>query len=448
MKLIANHANGNYLRSELPGPSHEVDWVKAAIAYGSDSETLIENCRQYQRRLDIWMRYDHTVPVSPQLLENLLKSTNQNIFCHLIPDVHHAKTIWWKGYGVYIGSANLTDRAWVTNIEAGMFFSEEELESSGGLQQVADFFEYLESLEAAFPLTKEIIDEQRELDEERRKFMKNFDEAAKTKRRKAYWEGPAFVDKKKSAEKRKRNFLKEWENGLTVLREIASIVEKHRPEWLRPDTPASWQADQFLHAYYYNRVIGSGGHPYEKFYAENRSNPRAALARALGWWESQGTAPSEEDLNLYHRAPVIRELLESERLESLTRDDLIRIIWANHSTKDHVSKLPASMLGLPSGSVAKMHDRVERFADWLNSQRNDRGQRFKELLWFVLYGGRHEELPDRLFEAQFDPSRKISHIGINQLAEMAGWAQPDWYPPRNGRTSKSLRALGYDVKVY
>ncbi len=448
MKLIANHANGNYLRSELPGPDHEVDWVKAAIAYGSDSETLIENCRQYQRRLDIWMWYDHTVPVSPVLLENLLKSTNQNIFCYLIPDVHHAKTIWWKGYGVYIGSANLTDRAWMTNIEAGIFFSEEELENSGGLQQVANFFEYLESLEATFPLTQEIIDEQKELDKERRKLLKNLENAAKSKRRKPLWNGPAFVDKKQSAEKRKESFLREWENGLTVLREIASIVEEHRPRWLRPNTPISWQADQFLHAYYYNEVTGSGGHPYEKFHGNNRSNPGAALKRALGWWKSRPTAPSEEDLNLYERAPVIRELLEPERLETLTKDELIRIIWANHSTKDHVSKLPASMLGLPNGVVAKLPDRVERFADWLSNQRNERGQGFKDLLKYVLYGGRKEDLPNRLFEAQNDPARKIAHIGINQLAELAGWAQPDWFPPRNGRTSKSLRALGYDVKVY
>lgn len=448
MKLIANHANNNYLRSELPGPNHEVDWVKAAIAYGSDSETLIENCRQYQRRLDIWMRYDHTVPVSPNLLETLLNSTSQNIFCYMIPDVHHAKTIWWKGYGVYIGSANLTDRAWVTNLEAGIFFSEEELENAGGLQQVSDFFDYLESLEAAFPLTQEIVEEQKELYQERRKVLKNLEDMTKSKRRKPLWEGPAFVDKKQSVEKRKQNFLKEWENGLTVLRDIASVVEAHKPEWLRPDIPASWQADQFLHAYYYNKVTGSGGHPYEKYYGENRVNPRAALERALSWWQAQPKAPSEEDVNLYDRAPVIRSLLDPSKVGSLKEDDLINIVWANHSTKDHVSKLPASMLGLPSGTVVKLADRVERFASWLSTQRNERGQSFTDLVRYVLYGGPRKDLPNRLFEAQHNPVLKIPHIGINQLAELAGWAQPDWFPPRNGRTSKSLRALGYDVKVY
>ena len=33
------------------------------------------------------------------------------------------------------------------------------------------------------------------------------------------------------------------------------------------------------------------------------------------------------------------------------------------------------------------------------------------------------------------------------LGEIVGWANPDLFPPRNMRTSKSLRALGYDVKV-
>lgn len=39
----------------------------------------------------------------------------------------HAKVIWWRGYGVYVGSANLTSAAWYNNIEAGVFFSESEI---------------------------------------------------------------------------------------------------------------------------------------------------------------------------------------------------------------------------------------------------------------------------------------------------------------------------------
>lgn len=42
----------------------------------------------------------------------------------------------------------------------------------------------------------------------------------------------------------------------------------------------------------------------------------------------------------------------------------------------------------------------------------------------------------------------LPHYGLNSIAEVIGWAQPEIAPPRNGRTSKALRALGYDVRVY
>jgi hypothetical protein len=80
MKFFANKLNGNYLRSVLPDKGAEVDWVKAAIAYGSDAETLIADCLSSKYRLDIWMRYDHTVPVAPALLRKLLDGVRRNIF--------------------------------------------------------------------------------------------------------------------------------------------------------------------------------------------------------------------------------------------------------------------------------------------------------------------------------------------------------------------------------
>ena len=52
-----------------------------------------------------------------------------------------------------------------------------------------------------------------------------------------------------------------------------------------------------------------------------------------------------------------------------------------------------------------------------------------------------------LYSARSD-ERKLPHFGINQVAEIAGWARPELSPPRNGRTSKGLRALGFDVHIH
>jgi hypothetical protein len=70
------------------------------------------------------------------------------------------------------------------------------------------------------------------------------------------------------------------------------------------------------------------------------------------------------------------------------------------------------------------------------------------MLHDLLYGGPTGQLPDRLYEAAWNPEKRIPHFGIGSLGEIVGWALPDEMPPRNGRTSKALYALGYDVKLY
>ncbi|MEZ9962907.1 hypothetical protein AB4389_15440 [Vibrio cyclitrophicus] len=72
MKLVANSLNREYFRSLLPPTGTEIDGVVAAIAYGDDRTQLLQHCLDNKHRLDIWMRYDQTVPVAPSFLSKLL----------------------------------------------------------------------------------------------------------------------------------------------------------------------------------------------------------------------------------------------------------------------------------------------------------------------------------------------------------------------------------------
>jgi hypothetical protein len=67
---------------------------------------------------------------------------------------------------------------------------------------------------------------------------------------------------------------------------------------------------------------------------------------------------------------------------------------------------------------------------------------------YVLHGGALNETSERLFKACNDTDLKILHMGVSMLGEMIGWAMPDDFPPRNGRTSKGLKALGFDVTIH
>lgn len=91
MKLIANGLNKQFFSSFLPPPDCEIDGVVAAIAYGDDKTALLDHCLKNHHRLDIWMRYDHTVPVAPSFLSKLLINTKKISFVSLYQTAFTAK---------------------------------------------------------------------------------------------------------------------------------------------------------------------------------------------------------------------------------------------------------------------------------------------------------------------------------------------------------------------
>lgn len=450
MEFIANALNNNILRNILPTKDDEVDGVLAAIAYGSnfgDADLdLIGHSTRHRYRLDIWMRYDHTVPVSPVLLRRILKHHKDNIFCKLVPDCLHSKVIWWKGYGAYIGSANHTDRAWVNNIEAGIFLTESDLQMDGMRDQLENFFEKLRNTKECIPLSIEIIEELEAMEVDRRGVY----EKGKTSRKVPVWGGPTqtYSTDTNAAEKQKNDFKREWQETLSHLRSIGELLKEHRPSWVKPDTPIEWQIDQFLHAYYYNKVGEVNHKPYEDYFIKNHDNPNQAVNNAIEWWGKTSAAPSHEDVTLYQNAPLIRNYLSKSNILNLSELNFGEVCSATHATKDHINKMKLSLLGRPDLTSLSLNERIPLYASWLLKQRNKKGWNVLQLLNYVLYEGATKDFLDRLYTASTDPNYHLPHYGLNSIAEVSGWAHPKISPPRNGRTSKALKALGFDVRIY
>ncbi|MEX5570144.1 phospholipase D family protein [Pseudomonas syringae] len=450
MKLIANRINGTHLRDLLPVLSGEtqVDSVLAAVAYGRSAsditQDLVGHSVSNKLRLDLWMRYDHTVPVSVELLKRLFRHQQDNVFTRFIPDCFHPKVIWWKGYGAYIGSANHTDNGWLTNIEVGVFINEDELVANGMDTQLEDLFEYLRDLDVAIPISADYIAEMERLNT----LNKDAYAAAKKAREHEEWHGPSFVGDKIAFDRRKENFKKEWLETLGILQDIQQQLSDYRPIWVDENVPTAWQVDQFLHAYYYNHVGDSLRKPYEDYYKRHRADPQSALKVELEWWHGLQAAPSYEDLMLYEGAPRIRKLLDQEKVLSLSTDEIEELCRNTHATMNHVIKIPMSVLGLPNVQFMDKEGRVKLFASLIKNGRNSKGWDIRRLLHYVLYEGASSTIWERLYHAGRDPNYTIPRYGLNSIAEVVGWARPEVVPPRNGRTSKALRALGFDVKVY
>lgn len=446
MRLILGRLNGNYLQAITHSGSENTHEVLAAVAYATEGALLFEWCADNQIPLRFYGRLDDGVPVKPSLLKWFLDQRSPDLVCKLVQH-HHAKVIWWRGYGIYVGSANLTQSAWGSNIEAGCFFEESEIDD----EMAADILAMFEELDLrATPLTRELwehMDQRakqiRRPQSEQNEFMAH--PGIRT------WPGLLQKDRRSLRSEREERFLTEWHETLQELRSIGERVssEELRPIWVDRDSPRGAQADQFLHAYYYQKTFDGRKALYRQKQEQNRNRREEALVEAMTWWSQLPSACNEEDVMLNERAPYLRQALTEASLHRLDLDGFREICARVHAISDYARRVRNRAVGLPDGHGAyTIPEKVEALSRRIWNDRTDRGMTVADQLHYILYGGNEHRLPERLWQGVSDPKWKIDGLGISALGELVGWALPDNFPPRNGRTSKALAALGFDPTIH
>lgn len=446
MELIAGAVNKRWLHNLAARHTPECTEVMAAVAYASaDNLELFEACKRHSKPLTYYGRYDESVPVAPTVVKWFLDQRSPNFTCRMVPDVLHAKVVWWVGVGVYIGSANLTNRAWVSNIEAGTFVTEDELASGPMLEELRTFFEVTD-------LRAEVIDDQfyrhlLNLQSQRAALDRaEFEFKQRVKRHFPEGVGLVSVDKAKAQDRAFAEFARRWRESLQVLRDISDKVvrDENRPDWIPKGTPAGAQADQFIHAYYYQFVGGhKGGHLVDAAYAEHRLNPAGALDEALNWWRRAEFDNTQERRSLLDWAPQLKRMLSQARIRALSKSDFCHAMSMVHAVIDYGRKRPNSELGLPS--VQQETDtKIRLHAEQLWEARSPQGKTVLEILEYAIWGPGSVE--ERIWAAARTDQWRLPWVQFSTLGEIVGWARPDDFPPRNDRTLKGLRALGYSVR--
>jgi hypothetical protein len=453
MQLISGFSNPPRLRSLNEEAMSQCDSVEAAVAYVTDERTLIQSCIKHEIKLQLWARYDYSMPVTEAVLKLFLRQASPNYTIRIVPDIFHPKIIWWHGFGAYIGSANLTQRAWSGGIEAGVFLTDDELVEQGLGDSLRDFFK--ETDDRSYAVTdeflahvKEIESQNAKLNEEEAKSQRRLDEARKALGIERLT-STNDITRKPPADRKRMAFLKEWSTTLQILRDIARRMAAFLPSWVGEDAPVGAQADQFLHAYYYERVKDGAAAGFQRLYLQNKADPEKALMEALRWWAALPGPPTTEKEMLEEHLPVIQKLITKTRVLSLTSDEFTEVCLRVHAINNHARQASYASLGmLEPDQPQAAKDKVMQFAVWLHKQKAPRGRTALETIHHVLYGGREEEIPHRIYDVTATAENRIPRLGVSSLGELVGWVKPDFSPPRNNRTNKALRALGYDVKVY
>ncbi|WP_210163301.1 phospholipase D family protein [Niveispirillum irakense] len=441
-----NGINGNYLQYITENHSADTEEVIAAVAYATESSLLFDWCLEREIPLTFYGRLDEDVPVSYAILDKFLKKKSPNFACFLVQH-HHAKIIWWKGVGVYVGSANLTQSAWNKNIEAGCFFDEAEISE----EMEADLNKIFEKLtENSTPLTEELANIMKDRERSIYRNHPKPDAFWKESSLKT-WGGLTHVSRLAAEKVRKNAFLEEWYSTLQVLRDIADTVSTsdYRPIWVNASAPKGSQADQFLHAYYYQRTFDGRKANYRKHFEDNKTRKLDALQEAMKWWHKLPSPPQNEDIVVNEKAPLIQALLSKEKLSSMSYEDFHMLCSTVHAFIDYSRRVKNKSVKLKTdGTKYTIPQKIDALSHRIWNDQTENGLTVRDVLSFILYGGSQDQLPERLWKCISDPQWKLEGLGVSALGEIVGWALPERFPPRNGRTSKALRSLGFPVKIH
>jgi hypothetical protein len=170
MKLVLGKLNDKLLINLAIRAGAFCSHVEAAVAYAEGKDhPFIQACKEKGLHLTFYGLLDEGGAVSPGLLRELLAWGPSRADVNLVKGHFHAKVIWWRGFGAYVGSANLTHKAWFNNIEAGTFFDEAELVSTGVGAELDDFFDHLAA--NSIPVIDEVVQKLDQLAQDRRALL-------------------------------------------------------------------------------------------------------------------------------------------------------------------------------------------------------------------------------------------------------------------------------------
>ena len=460
MKLIANHANQEFLVNlvnEVRG-SGLCEGVDAAVAYVSRAAELLDLCADQNLPIRLRCLFNADALPNPVIVERFLDGpTHWEL--SFTGNFYHPKVLWFRGCGAYIGSANLSDRAWYHNVEVGIWYTEEELQQAGLDLDLTEVFDHIDgrcrSMEPADvdAIRKLKRTERLRFETARKQQARDF-EASVTRVPGDVSEGHARRLNERRDTRKRDNFVQEWTKTMALLHKLGEkwAARELQLPWVPEGTPVSVEIDQILTWYYETEIHGYDGvvKRSKVLHDQNEDRRDQAVEAMFDAYASQETMPDFIKETLADWAPELHTRLQRGRLKTLDVDGLVEIMKRSHAIRNHAFRVNNSTLGLPEGTEIGGEERLKRFAAWVWKQETSSKKKLPEVLDYVLWS-KAAPPAQRLFDTALD-SRSgwmLPRLKLSSLGELLGWAHPETLPPRNNRTSRALWALGYsEVRRY
>lgn len=458
MKLFLDYKTTRNFTVLIKNIPDNVKKISASIAFTQD-DTLMKICNNKKIHLDWWGLFNSDISTKLEIVKDAIKSPYIKFFP--FAELFHSKLIWLHGYGLYIGSHNLTKNAMYNNVETGGFIPENELSEENTIK-IEKYFDFLRvnsipaTIEDAELMEKYITESK--IENDRRSFIKqNLENLFEERFAHLFILKPGVQDwenNKISNDKKKLFFLQEWRETQKYLRIIhEKIRDIKQPTWVDPNADISIITDQILHAYYYSYLLKGKDEGIKSSelvnneYEKNKDDPDGAIQKAIEWWKTLSSPPSKENVHINEWSKSNKVILSNLRNRNLTKEELLTVFNQNHAARNHARQMRNSDFDLPTDFKTTIEERVNYYVDWILKQRTSGGLTIQETMKYLLFED-VVNLEERVYNTVYNQKYHIDHFGRSIVGELVGWGRPEITHLRNNRVNKGLRALGFNVTLF
>ena len=458
MKLFLDYKTTRNFTVLIKNIPDNVKKISASIAFTQD-DTLMKICNNKKIHLDWWGLFNSDISTKLEIVKDAIKSPYIKFFP--FAELFHSKLIWLHGYGLYIGSHNLTKNAMYNNVETGVFIPENELSGENTIE-IEKYFDFLRvnsipaTIEDAELMEKYIAESK--IENDRQRFIKqNLENLFEERFAHLFILKPGVQDwenNKISNDKKKLFFLQEWRETQKYLRIIhEKIRDIKEPSWVDPNADISIITDQILHAYYYSYLLKGKDEGIKSSelvnneYEKNKDDPDGAIQKAIEWWKTLSAPPSKENVHINEWSKSNKVILSNLRNRDLTKEELLTVFNQNHAARNHARQMRNSDFDLPTDFKTTIEERVNYYVDWILKQRTSGGLTIQETMKYLLFED-VVNLEERVYNTVYNQKYHIEHFGRSIVGELVGWGRPEITHLRNNRVNKGLRALGFNVTLF
>lgn len=414
-----NSVRNDFFRDAFSAVLQDGADVKIATAFFTDSAVIQELATDARQTVRLVVRLGF--PTSPGALKKALSLPNVQVR-YFSSHSFHPKLYIFGDEAAYVGSANLTGSALMTNQEIMIRLDPSDLRFDELLALFAEYWdqasvldtEKLKEYERIWSAHTKAINEINKVDADvaAKIGVVEFNNITRGSGKRGAAKDSIFLEEYAKA-------FQETVSAYACIEDIYKNFDRRSNE-----VPLRLEIDSFFGFLRVKHAVGDKWLETPIGWNESRRQETESYIRE---WLSTDWLHFDNDIVAVNYPRITNVFGSAEKLQAASAEQIASALTALHS----------------------FHDRLRYYKGGIETLKREfiegnGEEKIKRSLAHLLYGDKtiHRRMADLIF----DTSYKLENFGRANVQELVGWVNREDLPVINGRTTKALRFLGFDVK--